>query len=385
MVCEMDNLPTYAEFFSGGGMVRAALNGVWHCALANDIDAMKCRVYRDNWPEAGLIEGDVASLDPEVLKQPIDLYWASSPCQDFSLAGRGQGLGGARSGVFNPWFEKVSEAVTAGFAPRIIAFENVTGLLSRHDGRDLDHVLTSFISLGYKVGALEIDACHFVPQSRPRLFVIAVRQGVDISDLCQPQADGAFFSPRLVRFHAGASRLIREHWLWFRLPYPMPSPANLMSILDSDPDTPWFSNEQVDRLLSMMSSPSLARIAAARAEGRKTVGTLYKRGRPDDTGRVRQRAEVRFDGVAGCLRTPAGGSSRQTVLLVNGNQIKARLLSRREVTRLMGLPKSYKMPERYNDVYRIAGEGVVVPIVKYLDENVFQPVLLKAATEREVA
>ena len=51
----------------------------------------------------------------------------------------------------------------------------------------------------------------------------------------------------------------------------------------------------------------------------------------------------------------------------------------------MGLPKSYKMPERYNDVYRIAGEGVVVPIVKYLDENVFQPVLLKAATEREVA
>jgi len=100
---------------------------------------------------------------------------------------------------------------------------------------------------------------------------------------------------------------------------------------------------------------------------------------------VRQRAEVRFDGVAGCLRTPAGGSSRQTVLLVHGNQIKARLLSRREVARLMGLPASYRMPERYNDAYRIAGDGVVVPIVKYLDEHVFQPVLLKAATKREVA
>lgn len=381
----MDHPPRYAEFFCGGGMVRAAFDAGWHCALANDIDAMKCRVYRDNWSGTGLVEGDVAALDPNVLKQPIDLYWASSPCQDFSLAGKGLGLGGARSGVFNPWFEKVRAAAMAGFAPRLIAFENVTGLLSRRAGKDLDHILRSFISLGYKVGALEIDACHFVPQSRPRLFVIAVRGELDVADLCQPKAGGVFCSTRLRRFHDGSSPLIRKNWLWFRLPPPASSAEKLSAILDADPDTAWLSDEQVARLLSMMSAPSLARIAAAKAAGQTTVGTLYKRGRPDDAGRVRQRAEVRFDGVAGCLRTPAGGSSRQTILIVRGDKIEARLLSRREVSRLMGLPASYRMPERYNDAYRIAGDGVVVPIVKHLDEHIFRPILFKAAAERAVA
>ena len=206
---------------------------------------MKCRVYRDNWSGTGLIEGDVASLDPNVLKQPVDLYWASSPCQDFSLAGKGLGLGGARSGVFNPWLDKVRTGVMAGFAPQIIAFENVTGLLSRHAGKDLDHVLSSFISLGYKVGALEIDACHFVPQSRPRLFVIAVRQELDLADLSLPEADGLFGSPRLERFHTNASPLIKKNWLWFHLPQPASSPPSPASIIDADPDTPWLSDEQV--------------------------------------------------------------------------------------------------------------------------------------------
>jgi DNA (cytosine-5)-methyltransferase 1 len=385
MVCEMDHFPRYAEFFSGGGMVRAALGERWQCALANDIDAMKCRVYRDNWSGRALVEGDVAFLDPDLLKQPIDLYWASSPCQDFSLAGKGLGLDGQRSGVFNLWFEKVRAAVMAGFAPRIIAFENVTGLMSRREGKDLDRVLQAFISLGYNVGALEIDACHFVPQSRPRLFVIAVRRDVDVAELCQPQAGGVFCSPRLVRFHARCGRVIRENWLWFRVPAPVPLPWCLTSILDTDPDTPWFSDEQVGSLLAMMSAPSLARVAAAKELGRSVVGTLYKRGRPDAAGRVRQRAEVRFDGIAGCLRTPAGGSSRQTILIVRGEEIKARLLSRLEVSRLMGLPNSYRMPERYNDAYRIAGDGVVVPIVRHLDEHLFQPILLKRPVEREVA
>ena len=48
------------------------------------------------------------------------------------------------------------------------------------------------------------------------------------------------------------------------------------------------------------------------------VGAVYRRTRPDENGIKRQRAEVRFDDVAGCLRTPAGGSSRQIILVVEG-------------------------------------------------------------------
>lgn len=385
MVRDMDYPSRYAEFFCGGGMVRAALDSNWECAIANDINPMKCGVYRENWSGSALIEADVASLDDGLLKQPIDLFWASSPCQDFSLAGKGLGLEGARSGIFNIWFEKIKAAVHAGYAPRIIAFENVTGLVSRRSGKDLDHVLTCFISLGYNVCALEIDASHFVPQSRPRLFVIAVQKGLALENLCSAHGEGPFYSKRIARFHATASPSIKAHWVWFRLPMPRERNGSLKSILDSDPDTPWLSREQVERLLSLMSSPSLSRIETAKRNGQTAVGTLYKRGRPDASGCVRQRAEVRFDGFAGCLRTPAGGSSRQTILIVENDTIKARLLSRCEIARLMGLPPSYRMPERYNDAYRVAGDGVVVPIVQHLDEFIFQPVLRNRKVNKAVA
>ena len=60
---------------------------------------------------------------------------------------------------------------------------------------------------------------------------------------------------------------------------------------------------------------------------------------------------------------------------VKGNQTKARLVSSREVARLMGLPDSYKMPDTYNNAYRVAGDGVAVPVVRYLDEVLFAPIL----------
>ena len=138
---------------------------------------------------------------------------------------------------------------------------------------------------------------------------------------------------------------------------------------------PWFSAADTDRLLTLMSPPSLERLRVARKAGRTVVGTIYKRGRPDADGNVRQRAELRTDGIAGCLRTPAGGSSRQILMFIKGNQTKARLVSSREVARLMGLPDSYKMPDTYNNAYRVAGDGVAVPVVRYLDEVWFAPLL----------
>ena len=124
-----------------------------------------------------------------------------------------------------------------------------------------------------------------------------------------------------------------------------------------------------------MSPNSLAKVEKARETGKPEIGMLYKRGRPSADGTTRQRAEVRFDGLAGCLRTPGGGSSRQTVLFVEGPQVRARLLSSREVARLMGLEDHYIMPPRYNDAYKVAGDGVVVPAVCYLDQQLFQPAL----------
>ena len=119
----------------------------------------------------------------------------------------------------------------------------------------------------------------------------------------------------------------------------------------------------------------LAKMENARATGRRCVGGVYKRTRLDEFLIKRQRAEVRFDDIAGCLRTPAGGSSRQAIVVVEGQETRSRLLSPREAARLMGLDDAYQLPDRYNDAYHIAGDGVCVPVVRYLADQIFEPLL----------
>jgi DNA (cytosine-5)-methyltransferase 1 len=126
----------------------------------------------------------------------------------------------------------------------------------------------------------------------------------------------------------------------------------------------------------MMSDRNLAKVTAARQLGRVAVGALYKRTRLDTAGNKVQRAEVRFDDIAGCLRTPRGGSSRQSILVVDGKYIRSRLLSPREAARLMGLPDTYVLPDNYNAAYHVAGDGVVVPVVRHLARTLLAPLVL---------
>jgi DNA (cytosine-5)-methyltransferase 1 len=105
------------------------------------------------------------------------------------------------------------------------------------------------------------------------------------------------------------------------------------------------------------------------------VGSFYRRTRTDDEGAKVQRAEIRFDGIAGCLRTPAGGSSRQNIMIVQGSTVRSRLLSSREGARLMGLPEDYVLPENYNEAYHLVGDGVVVPVIRFLAAHILEPIL----------
>ena len=123
----------------------------------------------------------------------------------------------------------------------------------------------------------------------------------------------------------------------------------------------------------MMSDANRRKVSATQLEGQRVVGAVYRRTRPDEKGIKQQRAEVRFDGLAGCLRTPGGGSSRQTIIVVEGGNIRSRLLSSREAARLMGLPDTYKMPRRYNEAYHLAGDGVCVSVVRFLASVLLEP------------
>ena len=108
-------MPTFYEFFAGGGMARAGLGAGWRCTFANDFDEMKAATYRENWGGDHFVCGDVARVTASDLPGVADLSWASFPCQDLSLAGDYRGLGRAnsavmtRSGTFWPFWRLRSE------------------------------------------------------------------------------------------------------------------------------------------------------------------------------------------------------------------------------------------------------------------------------------
>jgi len=160
----------------------------------------------------------------------------------------------------------------------------------------------------------------------------------------------------------------------------------LSDLIEENPTgVEWHTTAETTYLLRLMSPLNRDKVARAKKSGRRMVGGIYRRTRPDESGIKRQRAEVRFDDIAGCLRTPAGGSSRQTILVVDGKKIRSRLLSPREAARLMGLPDEYRLPARYNDAYHVCGDGVCVPVVRHIAEHVLEPLLAANWSEELVA
>ena len=358
-------------------MVRAGLGPEWSCLFANDIDPKKVASYVANWGEEPLRAGDVAELTTADIPGIADLAWASFPCQDLSLAGNGAGLGGRQSGTFWSFWRLVVALAKEGRAPAAVILENVCGTLTSHGGADFAALSEALVSAGYQFGALVIDAVRFLPQSRPRLFVIAIRAGRPIPpNLLLPEPGAAWHTRALLRAHGRLRATERACWLWWHLPVPATRNTELANLIEDRPTcVEWNTSAETARLLGMMSRVNLEKVKKAREAKRLMIGTIYKRTRKKEDGRRTQRAEVRFDGVAGCLRTPMGGSSRQTILVVEGNNIRSRLLSPREAARLMGMPDDYQLPDNRNAAYHLAGDGVVVPVVGHIAKHILEPLL----------
>jgi DNA (cytosine-5)-methyltransferase 1 len=367
----------FYEFFAGGGMVRAGLGPSWRCLFANDFDEKKSRSYRENWGSAELKTADVASLATSDIPGRADLAWGSFPCQDLSLAGAGAGLKGGRSGSFWPFWNLMRGLVEEARAPQTIVMENVCGLLTSHDGKDFAAICTVLGQAGYRAGALVADAELFVPQSRPRLFIIGVRREAAIPErLVAEEPQVPWHSRALQAAYFKLPQMAKDEWIWWRLPLPQRRVIRFCDVIEQDFESAsWFSLEETQRLLSLMSERNRAKVAMAQRMKGRVVGGVYRRTRRDlDDCRV-QRAEIRFDDVSGCLRTPAGGSSRQTILVVDGQRVRARLITGRETARLMGLPDEYKLPENYTEAYHLTGDGVAVPVVRHLAEFILEPIL----------
>lgn len=364
---------TVAEFFSGIGLMRIGLElQGWKLSFANDIDSQKCRIYRDHFSDADkhLVEGDIHHLDYANIPQ-VTLATASFPCNDLSLAGSRKGLTGKHSSAFWGFIE-----VLKGLGerrPPLVLLENVAGFLTSHGGADLRDALLALNKLGYSVDAIILDAARFVPQSRLRLFVVGINSSYPETVTIHEQFQ--FFESD-VRPKALADFILKHKEIDWNIRALPPQPQRSMSLPDILENIPhdselWWSRERTEYLYNQM-SPRHKDIASQMIDGSEySYGTVFRRVRNGLT-----MAELRTDGVAGCLRTPRGGSGRQILFKAGKGEYYARLLTPRECSKLMGVDDfTINVPQ--NQALFGFGDAVCVPVIEWIAENYLNPVVIE--------
>jgi len=359
----------FAEFFAGIGLMRLGLETEgWKIAFANDIEPDKFAMYADQFSDAKqhFIVGDIHELAPEIIP-PVALATASFPCNDLSLAGMRKGLGGKQSSAYWGFVRLIEEM--GDYRPPIVMLENVAGFLTSHGGRDFQAALLALNRLGYAVDAIIIDAARFVPQSRVRLFVIGaiidgkadwgIRENLHFyeSDV-RPKAlaDFIFTHPEIV-------------WNIRNMPRIPSASVKLENIVEDLPDDSdfWWNEKRRDYLVSQMSEKHYNILQRMKNTQKWSYGTVFRRVR-----KGKSMAELRSDGVAGCLRTPRGGSGRQILVKAGFGKVQVRLITPRECAMMMGA-KDYAIKVPLNQALFGFGDAVCVPVISWIARHYLNP------------
>ena len=355
---------TILDFFAGGGLVTEGMRGFFKTVWALDNSPKKAAVYIANHGPDHFKLDSIEKIHGSELPN-ADAAWASFPCQDLSLAGRMSGLEGGRSGLVWEWLRIIDEMERK---PKLLIAENVLGLVSAEGGKHYRAIHKALQARGYKSGAIVLNAVNWLPQSRPRVFIISVPKEFDCSKL-STSFPGWAHPAAVVKAGVGLA-----DWVWWKIPRPEGKTLSLSDIVDET--APCDNESKTRKNLAMIPTNHQKQLLYEQANGFK-VAAGYKR-----TRNGKQVLELRFDQVAGCLRTPNGGSSRQVLVLKKDGRLVTRLVSVRETARLMGAPETYSIPGSYNDGYKAMGDAVAVPVVRHLAQTLLQP-LARALYEKD--
>ena len=371
---------TCAEYFAGIGLVRLGLEQAgWRVLFANDWSHDKFEMYSAHFRDASehYIVQDIFSVSHTNIPKTL-LATASFPCIDLSLAGKLKGIGGQHSSAF--WgFTQILENQAS--KPPLVMLENVTGWLTSNGGQDFRITIQELNRLGYVCDVYAIDAAHFVPQSRPRIFVIGVHkshanQTYENQNLLTLAQRHSSLKTRALEKAISANPDLR--WNFIEVP-PLPEKVKtgLNCIVEniSDDDERWWLEDKVQHHLNMMSPVNLEYLKKIQDLPYYSYCTMYRRVRQG-----KQRAEIRKDGIAGCLRTARGGSSRQMLVRVGKGSIKMRLMTPREYARLQGVPDNYPIPSQINQALTGFGDAVCVPVITWIASHILNP-LVKSIQE----
>jgi len=359
--------PRALEFFAGIGLARLGLEGAgFRVVWSNDYEPDKQAMYDGNFGESAshqFVLGDVRRVNGQDMPADIALAWASSPCTDLSLAGARAGLRGTESSTFWEYIRILDEMDDS--KPPVAVLENVVGLATSHGGEDMAAAVKAFNGLGYSVDVLAIDARRFVPQSRPRLFLVGAQTPPPESrqDRCELRPDWlwrVFSDPTL-----------RTHRAWLPEP-PTPLMSGLGLCVETVPlsDERWWDDDRTRSFVESLSPVQRRRVAQLQHASGVSYRTAYRR-----TRRGTAVWEVRPDDIAGCLRTARGGSSKQAVVRLGNGRLDVRWMTPREYATLMGASHYCLDGARTNQSLFGFGDAVAVPVVEWLAKHYLMPLV----------
>jgi len=173
---------TFGELFAGiGGFSLGLERAGMTCKWQVEIDPYARAVLKKHWPDVRRHD-DVRTFPPahththtHTQDFSVDLICGGFPCQDISYAGKGDGLAGARSGLWHEFARVIGE-----IRPRYVLVENVAALLTRGMG----DVLGTLASLGYDAEWHVIPASAVgAPHRRDRVWIISQR--ADSTSICR--------------------------------------------------------------------------------------------------------------------------------------------------------------------------------------------------------
>ncbi len=372
---------TFLEFFAGIGLVHDALRySGWNCVYANDIDPKKHQMYKEHFDECEYYHQEDIWKSQEILshiKKPAFMATASFPCTDMSLAGHYKGFKGRESSTFFGFMDIIKSQGRR--KPKLLMIENVTGFLTAHNGNDFQTAVKSISELGYYVDSFIVNAKYFVPQSRQRLFVIGYHQSVKSSRIIKRSKIAKFGdswhramslcgmlrSKKLIALMEDID--LPTGWVTTDLKEPVQDNYDLRDFIDLDDGQEWWTEENTKKHVDMMSDLHKEKINTLKNQNELWASTIFRRQRHGQ-----MRSEVRFDGVAGCLRTPKGGSARQIVIVLNNGKIKMKWMTPREYARLQGA-NDYIIEVPINQALFGFGDAVCVPVIRWIDKNILSP------------
>lgn len=386
----ISNDKTVADFFAGIGLVTQGLNlAGWDTVYALDYDKLKQLQYETNFGEGHYLLKDVAEEKGENVPN-VKLAHASFPCTDLSLAGARRGVYHGESSAFWEFARILKEMkeVHGDTNPNFVLLENVEGLLTSNNGLDLRAVIEELNNLGYRVDLLRVNAAHFVPQSRVRIFIIGIHNSlVDSFD------EGNLSQLHKLKNTDARPKRIQEYiakhsdldWYFHDIPNLPTSEVRLHDIVNTEEE--WWPEERTKFLYNQL-HPHQRELVDEQVKSQSYKYYAGFRRMRMREGSRQSTVELRNDDIAGCLRTPKGGSARQIIVRVGKGTIDARLFNAREAARLMGANDFILHPSlSLNQSLFGFGDAVCVSVLEWLGENYFNTLIeqLEKDTVKEPA